>query len=147
MLDDKTDKLLTRIIELMRSRASQDFTHYKKSTLLRRVRRRMALAGVGAIDDYVKTLREDGSELELLAKDLLIHVTSFFRDPAAFEALAKSVIPELVGRHAADQPIRIWVPGCSTGEETYSLAMLFVEQLAAAKSSSKLQGVRVRRES
>ena len=96
---DKTDKSLTTIIELLRSRASQDFTQYKKSTLLRRIRRRMALAGVEAIDDYLEKLRKDGSELELLAKDLLIHVTSFFRDPAAFEALAKSIIPDLVREH------------------------------------------------
>jgi two-component system CheB/CheR fusion protein len=137
--DDKTDKSLTTIIELLRSRASQDFTHYKKATLLRRIRRRMALAGAQEIDDYLKTLQKDGAELELLAKDLLIHVTQFFRDPAAFDALAKSVIPELVRQHAADQPIRIWVPGCSTGEETYSLAMLFMEELAAAKKSLKLQ--------
>ena len=137
--DDKTDKSLTTIIELLRSRASQNFTHYKKSTLLRRVRRRMALAGVGAIDDYLERLRKDGSELELLAKDLLIHVTSFFRDPAAFEALAKSIIPDLVREHQVDRPIRVWVPGCSTGQETYSLAMLFVEELAAAKKNTKLQ--------
>ena len=137
--DDKTDKLLTTIIELLRSRTSQDFAHYKKSTLLRRIRRRMALAGVEGIDDYLEKLRKDGAELELLAKDLLIHVTSFFRDPAVFEALAKSIIPDLVRQHPADRPIRIWVPGCSTGQETYSLAMLFLEELAAAKSNTKLQ--------
>ena len=137
--DRKTDISLTAIIELLRSRATQDFTHYKKTTLLRRIRRRMDLAGIKEIDDYLKTVRQNDSELELLAKDLLIHVTSFFRDPAAFEALAKSVIPDLVREHAPDQPIRIWVPGCSTGEETYSLVMLFVEELAAQKNSSKLQ--------
>ncbi len=137
--DDKTDKLLTTMIELLRSRTSQDFTHYKKSTLLRRVRRRMALAGVDGIDDYLGKLRKHDSELALLAKDLLIHVTSFFRDPAAFEALAKSIIPDLVREHPADRPIRVWVPGCSTGQETYSLAMLFMEELAAAKNNTKLQ--------
>jgi len=66
-------------------------------------------------------------------------VTRFFRDPGAYEALAKTVVPELVRQHASDQPIRIWVAGCSTGEEAYSLAMLFVEELAAAKLSTRLQ--------
>ena len=133
--DEVTDKSLAAIIDLLRSRTSQDFTHYKKGTLVRRIQRRMALAGVKEIDDYIKTLREDGHELELLARDLLIHVTSFFRDPAAFAALAKTVIPQVVSQHAGDQPIRVWVPGCSTGEEAYSVAMLFFEEFAAAKRS------------
>jgi two-component system CheB/CheR fusion protein len=134
-LDDKMEKSLTAIIDLLRSSASQDFTHYKKATLQRRIRRRMVLTGVKDVDDYLKTLQKDRAELELLAKDLLIHVTSFFRDPPAFDALAKSVIPELVRQHSPDRPIRIWVPACSTGEETYSLAMLFLEELAAARNS------------
>jgi two-component system CheB/CheR fusion protein len=137
--DDKTDEWLTTIIELLRSRVAHDFTHYKQATLVRRIRHRMALAGIKEIDDYIKALRADGAELDQLAKDLLIHVTSFFRDPAAYEALAKTVVPELVRQHAADQPIRIWVAGCSTGEEAYSLAMLFLEELAAAKQRTKLQ--------
>ena len=78
-------------------------------------------------------------ERELLAKDLLINVTHFFRDPAAFEVLGETVIPELVHRQTLDRPLRIWVPGCSTGEEAYSIAMLFLEQIAAAKRNIKLQ--------
>ena len=84
-------------------------------------------------------LRQDPGELELLAKDLLINVTSFFRDPKAFEFLAEEVIPDLVRRQPSDRPLRIWVAGCSTGEETYSLAMLFLEEIAAAKRNIKLQ--------
>ncbi len=137
--DEVTDKSLAAIIDLLRSRTSQDFSHYKKGTLVRRILRRMALAEVKEVDDYIDTLREDGHELELLAKDLLIHVTSFFRDPAAFADLAKTVIPQLVRQHTGDQPIRVWVPGCSTGEEAYSVAMLFLEEFAAAKRSLKLQ--------
>ncbi len=76
---------------------------------------------------------------KLLAKDLLINVTSFFRDSKAFELLAEEVIPDLVHRHTSDRPLRIWVAGCSTGEETYSLAMLFLEEIAAAKRNIKLQ--------
>ena len=137
--DDKMEKSLTAIIGLLRSGASQDFTHYKKATLQRRIRRRMILTGVKDVDDYLKTLHTDHAELELLAKDLLIHVTSFFRDPPAFDALAKSVIPELVRRHPPDRPIRVWVAACSTGEETYSLAMVILENLAAARRNSKLK--------
>ena len=133
--EDEAAKSLAALIDLLRARTSQDFARYKKPTLLRRVRRRMAAAGVREIEDYIRLLREDDQELELLAKDLLIHVTTFFRDPAAYEALAKTVIPELVRQHAEDQRIRLWVPGCSTGEEAYSLAMLFFEQFAAAKRS------------
>ena len=136
--DDQTEKSLAVIIELLRSRSAHDFAGYRKATVVRRIQRRMDLAKIKEVDDYIKTLRTDGTELELLAKDLLIHVTRFFRDPAAQEALAKTVIPELVRRHATDQPIRIWVPGCSTGEEAYSLAMLFKEELASAAQSSNL---------
>lgn len=137
--DEKTDEWLATIIGLLRSRVDHDFTHYKQATLVRRIRHRMALAGIKEIDEYVKALRKDGAELDQLAKDLLIHVTRFFRDPGAYEALAKTVVPELVRQHASDQPIRIWVAGCSTGEEAYSLAMLFVEELTAVKLTTKLQ--------
>ena len=130
---DKDDDIsLSEIIELLRARTSRDFTHYRKATLLRRIRRRMAAAGTAGIEAYVRMVREDGHELEQLAKDFLIHVTSFFRDAAAFEGLAKTVMPE-------DQPIRVWVVGCGTGEEAYSLAMLFLEEFSVAKRTVKLQ--------
>jgi two-component system CheB/CheR fusion protein len=130
--EDGDDEALNEIIELLRARTSRDFTRYRKPTLLRRIRRRMATAGIEDVEAYVDRLREDRGETEQLAKDFLIHVTSFFRDPAAFEGLAKTVIPELVER-SEDAPIRVWVVGCSTGEEAYSLAMLFSEAFAAAK--------------
>ena len=88
---------------------------------------------------YLEILRSDTSELDLLAKDLLINVTGFFRDPKAFEVLAEKIVPDLVRGRTHDHPIRIWVAGCSTGEETYSLAMLFQEQITAAKSHVTLQ--------
>ena len=137
--DEAPAKALSALIDLLRSETSHDFSHYKTATLLRRIRRRMATAGIMDIEDYIKVLRNDGPELELLAKDLLIHVTSFFRDPAVYETLAKTVIPDLVRQHAGDQPIRIWVPGCSTGEEAYSLAMVLLEEFALAKRSLRLQ--------
>jgi len=136
--DEHDDKLLSEIIALLREQTSRDFTQYRKTTLLRRVRRRMAAAGIEEIADYLSKLRGDSRELEQLAKDFLIHVTSFFRDPGAFEGLARTVIPDLV-QHAEDRPIRVWVPGCSTGEEAFSLAMLFLEEFAAAKRAVKLQ--------
>jgi two-component system CheB/CheR fusion protein len=137
-VDENEDRSLAEIIELLRLRTPRDFTHYRKATLLRRIRRRMAAAGIQIIADYVATLRQDSRELELLAKDFLIHVTSFFRDPAAFEGLAKTILPGLVSR-AEQQTIRVWVPGCSTGEEAYSVAILFIEEFAAQKHSVKLQ--------
>lgn len=137
--DEQADKSLTAIITLLRTRTPHDFSRYKKTMLHRRVQRRMAAAGIKEIEDYVKILRKDDRELELLARNLLIHVTRFFRDPPAYEALAKIVIPELVREHSEDQAIRVWVPGCSTGEEAYSLAMLFFEELGAEKRSAKLR--------
>lgn len=136
--DECDNNSLSEIIELLRAQTSRDFTQYRKATLFRRVRRRMAAAGTEEIAAYIGMVREDGRELEQLAKDFLIQVTSFFRDQAAFEGLAKTVIPDLV-QHAKDQPIRVWVPGCSTGEEAYSLALLFLERFTAAKRAVKLQ--------
>src|SRR5580704_15652458 len=130
---------LTEIIDLLRTKATHDFALYKPGTLLRRIERRMALAAVDDIGRYLDMLRQDQGELDLLAKDLLINVTSFFRDPKAFELLAQEVIPDLVRRQTSDRPLRIWVAGCSTGEETYSLAMLFIEKIAAAKRNIQLQ--------
>jgi len=132
---------LPEIIELLRAKTAHDFRYYKPGTLQRRIERRMALAGVTAdhMERYIAILQSDTGELDLLAKDLLINVTSFFRDPQVFDVLAEKVIPDLVRSHSPDQPIRIWVAGCSTGEETYSLAMLFREAIVAAKLSTKLQ--------
>jgi len=132
---------LPGIIDLLRAKTAHDFTLYKPGTLQRRVERLAAMAGIETddMDRYVEILRSDARELDLLAKDLLINVTSFFRDPAVFELLAKKVVPDLVRSQAPDHPLRIWIAGCSTGEETYSLAMLFREQIAAAKRDVKLQ--------
>ena len=132
---------LAAIIDLMRTRTEHDFTHYKTGTLQRRVERRMALAGLGAqeMDRYLEMLRGNAGELDLLVRDLLINVTSFFRDPKVFDALAERVVPDLVHSHAPDQAIRVWVAGCSTGEEAYSLVMLFREAMTAASQNIKLQ--------
>ena len=138
---DKTDESLAAIIELLRARTSHDFTLYKQGTLWRRIERRMAM-GAGSMHDmagYLAFLEANPVELEVLAKDLLINVTSFFRDPKVFDYLARTTIPELVRTHVNDQPLRIWIAGCSTGEETYSLAMLLREEITASKRNVKLQ--------
>src|ERR1700738_4414634 len=137
--DDHPPDRLTEVVDLLRTNTSHDFSLYKPGTLLRRIERRMALAGVDDSGRYLDMLRQDAGELELLAKDLLINAPSFLRAPNAFELLATDVIPDLVHRHPSDRPLRVWVAGCSTGEETYSLAMLFLEEIAAAKRNIKLQ--------
>jgi len=132
---------LPEIIDLLRTRTAHDFTLYKTGTLRRRIERRMTMAAIEPhqMGAYVATLRDDAIELELLAKDLLINVTSFFRDPKVFDLLAKTALPELIERLPVDQSLRVWIAGCSTGEETYSLAMLLREQITAAKRNIKLQ--------
>jgi two-component system CheB/CheR fusion protein len=136
---DQHHDTLAKVIDLLDAQSSHKFGFYKPGTLLRRIERRMALTATKDSDRYLDLLRKDQRERELLANDLLIHVTSFFRDPRAFELLAESVIPELVHRQSTDQSLRVWVPACSTGEETYSIAMLFLEEIAAAKRNIKLQ--------
>lgn len=127
------------ILDLVKRKTAHDFSLYKTGTLTRRIERRMAASGVADLGRYADKLRRDETELDRLAEDLLIHVTQFFRDPDAFDTLAESVIQQLVAVHPADRPLRIWVPGCSTGEEAYSLAILFLEAIEVAKRPLKLQ--------
>jgi two-component system CheB/CheR fusion protein len=136
----ETEQSVARIVALLHERTQHDFTLYKPGTLQRRIARRMAIAGVAAGDteSYLAILQANQAECDVLAEDMLINVTGFFRDPKTFEMLAEQVVPGIVSE-SADQPIRIWVAGCSTGEETYSLAMLFLEQFARVKSMAKLQ--------
>ena len=132
---------LTLIIDLLRQATTHDFRLYKMGTLTRRIERRMALASIkrGDMAGYLEILRKDPAELDLLAKDLLINVTSFFRDPSVFEKLSAKIIPEMIANHSVDQPLRIWIAGCSTGEEAYSLTILLREAIIAAQSNIKLQ--------
>ena len=126
------------IVDLLRLKAEHDFRLYKPGTLRRRIERRMALADCDGTT-YLQMLRDDPKELDLLAKDLLINVTCFFRDPKVFDFLAEKILPGLILDHPTDQPLRIWIAGCSTGEETYSLAMLFREAMEAQGKAIKLQ--------
>jgi two-component system CheB/CheR fusion protein len=132
---------LPDIVDLLRRRTAHDFTLYKPGTLQRRVQRRMAMASIesDSMQRYLDMLRHDPAELEALARDLLINVTSFFRDPEVFEAMERQIIPDLLRARKPDHALRIWVAGCSTGEETYSLAMIFREQIMAEQADIKLQ--------
>ena len=99
----------------------------------------MAMAGITETACYLEKLNAEPSELDSLAHDLLINVTEFFRDAAAFQVLAETVVPEMVAAQPPDKPLRVWAPGCSTGEEAYGLAILFLEAIAASKRAIKLQ--------
>jgi two-component system CheB/CheR fusion protein len=121
------------ILRLLRDEYGIDFSHYKASTVTRRIERRLALNRSIDIDMYVEQLRADTRELSSLYEDLLIGVTRFFRDDDAFQALEGRVIPELIERSGRDEQIRVWVPGCATGQEAYSIAILLHEQLAARR--------------
>ena len=130
---------LPAILAVVQARTKYDFRFYKTGTLQRRIERRMSLNNLPDVGDYLEFLRRTPKEPNLLLKDLLIGVTGFFREPAAFETLEKEVIAPLVRAKEADAGIRVWVPGCSTGEEPYSLAMLLLEQHAAAQKPCHMQ--------
>jgi len=124
-----------QVMALLRASANVDFRCYRKPMLMRRIRRRMILARQNCIAGYLDFLRKHPEEVQLLARDLLISVTSFFRDPEAWRILETDVIAPLVRGKEPGQPIRAWAVGCATGGEAYSLAMLLSEQLAANRQS------------
>lgn len=118
---------LDKILVLLRTHTGHDFSAYKKNTIMRRVERRMGLHQLPRIDDYLRYVRENPKEVELLLGELLIGVTSFFRDAAVWEQVQREVLPALRGNHPEGGLLRAWIPGCSSGEEAYTLAMLFRE--------------------
>ena len=133
-LAGKTQSAIEKVCVLLRSQTGHDFSLYKRSTVYRRIERRMGLHQLDNIADYVRLLRESPQETQLLFNELLIGVTSFFRDPAVWDLLRKKIIPEILTARSAGAALRAWVPGCSTGEEAYSLAMVFKEALAQEKA-------------
>jgi len=126
---DAAEVELRKIFRLLRSTIGVDFTHYKQSTIKRRIRRRMALRGFEKLEDYIKDLEENRGEASALCESFFITVTAFFREPALFQELKKKIFPSLVEDRVSEDPIRIWVPGCATGEEVYSIAMSLTEFL------------------
>ena len=132
-LEAKTQSAMEKAIILLRAHTGNDFSLYKRTTLYRRIERRMGIHQIDKIGAYVRYLQENSPELDLLFKELLIGVTSFFRDPAAWEQLREQAISSLLVGRSAGQALRAWVPGCSSGEEAYSLAIAFKEALEQVK--------------
>ena len=135
----KAENALRKIFILLRAQTGHDFSQYKPNTIHRRIERRLAVHQIATMDSYVRYLQETPAEVEALFRDLLIGVTSFFRDAEAFKAIEDQVIPKLLAGRPASAVIRLWAPGCSTGEEAYSLAILLAERQEAMKQSYKVQ--------
>jgi len=123
---------LSKVLQLLHEAAGLDFTRYKHTTLERRISRRMALHKIERLEEYVPFLQTRPEEVQALCQDILIHVTSFFRDPGIFDAVEETVLPRLFRERSQDEPVRLWVIGCSTGEEAYSLAIL-IQEFAESK--------------
>jgi chemotaxis methyl-accepting protein methylase/PAS domain-containing protein len=140
VVDEKLQGGLEKILILLRTRVGHDFSFYKNNTLYRRIERRMGIHQIDKIAGYVRYLQENPQELDLLFKEMLIGVTSFFRDPQVWQLLREETIPALLAGRPAG-PLRAWVAGCSTGEEAYSLAIVFKEVMEKLKpkKSFKLQ--------
>jgi two-component system CheB/CheR fusion protein len=129
----------TEIYAILRNQVGHDFSGYKTRTFMRRVHRRMQVMQFATIDAYIEHLRQNPPEVGALFRDLLINVTNFFRDAEAFEALATTVIPALFEGRGADDVVRIWVPGCATGEEVFSLGILLREQMDRLDTVPRVQ--------
>ena len=135
----KTENALKKVFVLVRAQTGHDFSQYKPSTIHRRIERRMAVHQIETMDRYLKYLQQSPTEVEALFLDMLIGVTNFFRDPGAFKALDERVIPKLFAARPREALVRVWVPGCSTGEEAYSIAILLAERQESMKQSFKAQ--------
>lgn len=128
-MPDEIEAQVTQIATILRNVTGNDFHGYKRGTFIRRVHRRMQVTQTDTVADYVARLREDRDEVQHLFQDLLIGVTQFFRDPAEFEALERE-IPRLFEGKEPNEQLRVWVLGCATGEEAYSIAILLREHMA-----------------
>jgi len=132
-------QILKEIFKLLKAKCSIDFSYYKSSTIARRIERRMGINQLSTTNDYLKLLFENPNELEILGKDILIGVTSFFRDAKVFEQIVSEVLPAIISSKKAGDSIRIWSAGCSTGEEAYSLAILIDEELRKRNLSNPVK--------
>ncbi len=130
---------LQEITRLLHAYTGHDFSQYKEKTVVRRIQRRMQVLRAAAVPDYIEHLRQEPTELERLFRELLISVTSFFREPAAFDLLQSRVFPALLAAKGAAETVRIWVPGCATGEEAYSIAIALKEVMAPGHGQPKVQ--------
>ncbi|WP_300156275.1 chemotaxis protein CheB [Solidesulfovibrio sp.] len=134
-----TENALRKICILLRAQTGHDFSQYKPSTIHRRIERRMAVHQIAVLDAYIGYLQQNPAELEALFRDLLIGVTSFFRDPEAFKAIETQVVPKLFDGKPVGSLVRVWSAGCSTGEEAYSIAILLQEHLEATQQRFAVQ--------
>jgi two-component system CheB/CheR fusion protein len=132
-IDSKTKSNIDKIIILLREQSGHDFSLYKKTTLFRRIERRKSVHQIDKIQDYVRLMQENPKEVEILYKELLIGVTSFFRDSNVWEKLRDGILPDLIKKNPGGNMLRAWVTGCSTGEEAYTLAIIFKEALEKVK--------------
>lgn len=121
---------LNRIFQLLRQSTGLDFSHYRQTTILRRIQRRMVVHKFDKVKDYVRFVQSNPAEIKTLYQDMLINVTSFFRNPKVFDALKEEIFPAILKQRAPNAAVRIWTPGCSSGEETYSVAIALLEFLA-----------------
>jgi two-component system CheB/CheR fusion protein len=137
--DHLLDINLKKIFHVTKKETGNDFSGYKRSTIIRRIEKRMAIQQIDSIDDYVEYLRDNPSEVKALFKDFLIRVTNFFRDPDAFESLKNNAIIPRLEEKSQDSSFRVWVPGCSTGEEVYSLAIVIAEAMEELNKSFTVQ--------
>src|SRR5215467_7454145 len=129
----------SRVLFLLRATSGVDFTHYKAGTIRRRIARRMALLKIENLKKYLAYLHSKREELDALFQDILIHVTSFFREPEAFKMLQTRIFPNITANKKAGEPMRLWIPGCSSGEEVYSLVIALLEFLGDRASSTPIQ--------
>ncbi len=139
LIPQKDEEVFKQILTVLRVRRGVDFGYYKKSTLKRRIIRRMALSKIEKPVEYLHFLRENKAEQDALYNDMLISVTNFFRDQQAFELLCTTILPAITSKKTGDEPLRIWIAGCATGEEAYSMAMCLQEQLGDKSSAMKIQ--------
>ena len=135
----KAENVMKKLFILLRAQTGHDFSQYKPNTIHRRIERRMGVHQIESMDGYVKYVQQTPAEVEALFCDMLIGVTNFFRDPEAFKALEEQVIPKLFAGKPAGAVVRVWAPGCSTGEEAYSIAILLAERQVAMKQSFTVQ--------
>ncbi|HET6889777.1 MAG TPA: chemotaxis protein CheB, partial [Pyrinomonadaceae bacterium] len=133
------EEALMAIFTQLRKRTGHDFSNYKRATILRRIERRLGLCELRELSEYAQLLLKQPQEVQALMKDLLISVTNFFRDPESIESLKKNVIPKIFENKDPNDPIRVWVPGCATGEEVYSIAMLLSEYATDDRSDANFQ--------
>jgi len=135
----KTGNSLKKIFILLRAQTTHDFSKYKPSTITRRLERRMAIQQIETTEEYVRYLQQTPAEVEALFRDFLIGVTNFFRDPSAFKAIEEIVIPKIVLGKPNGGIIRVWSPGCATGEEAYSIAILLQENPEVQNKNIQVQ--------